>query len=122
MPGPEVTGVGGGGGCEPAGSARAGAGSLGWSRAAQGQAAATHGTATASMSPGGEALVSDGATCDEIGGAFLALRVQSFESGRRRLADLFFLVINRAALEGDGGIRTADLTQRDRRGDSHVLR
>ena len=54
-PGPDVTGVGGGGGCDPAGSACAGDARR-LAPAARGPAAATHGTATASTSPGGEAL------------------------------------------------------------------
>ncbi len=50
------------------------------------------------------------------------LGVQPFEGVRRCFPHVFFLVIDRAPLECDGGIGTANFPQCDRRGDPHVFR
>src|SRR5437763_1989695 len=49
------------------------------------------------------------------------LCVQPIEGARGRLPYVLPVVVDRAALEGHRGIRAADLPQRDRRGDPHVL-
>ena len=50
------------------------------------------------------------------------LRIQSFESGRRRFADFFSLVIDGAAVQARSPIPSHRFPQRNRRGDPYVLR